>query len=114
MFSPIGLDQLIEDFKKSAGKFLEFYNSMDTREKLLFQSWIHKLRVDANSYSVCSLVSGSKPSIMKRESMRPVLKENWFLVFSNGTLNTHSDFQAASRVKCQLKSLLNEKVVEKQ
>ena len=49
MFSPRGLDQLIEDFKKSAGKFLEFYNSMDTREKLLFQSWIHKLRVDTNS-----------------------------------------------------------------
>ena len=49
MFSPRGLAQLIEDFKKSAGKFLEFYNSMDSREKLLFQSWIHKLRVDAHS-----------------------------------------------------------------
>ena len=44
MFSPRGLDQLIEDFKKSAGKFLEFYNSMDTDYK--FSSWIDMI-VDA-------------------------------------------------------------------
>jgi len=48
-FIPRGLDQLIEDFKESSGNFLNFYNAMDSREKLLFQGWIYKLRIEANS-----------------------------------------------------------------
>jgi hypothetical protein len=49
MFAPRGLDQLKEDFKKTAGDFIYFYNGMDSREKLLFKSWIHRLRVEAYS-----------------------------------------------------------------
>lgn len=49
MFAPRGLDQLMEDFKKTAGDFPNFYDSMDSREKLLFKSWIHRLRVETYS-----------------------------------------------------------------
>jgi hypothetical protein len=49
MPKPRGLEQIIEDFKNSAGDFLKFYNGMDSREKVLFRSWIHKLRIEAHS-----------------------------------------------------------------
>ena len=54
MFIPRGLDQLIEDFKKSAGNFLNFYNGMDSREKLLFQGWIYNMRVETHSPLITS------------------------------------------------------------
>lgn len=54
MFIPRGTDQLIEDFKKSAGNFLNFYNGMDSREKLLFQGWIYNMRVEAHSPLITS------------------------------------------------------------
>lgn len=59
MFIPRGLDQLIEDFKKSAGNFLNFYNGMDSREKLLFQGWIYNMRVESHSPLVTSEESSS-------------------------------------------------------
>jgi len=59
MFIPRGLDQLIEDFKKSAGNFLNFYNGMDSREKLLFQGWIYNMRVETHSPLITSEEPGS-------------------------------------------------------
>ena len=59
MFIPRGLDQLIEDFKKSAGNFLNFYNGMDSREKLLFQGWIYNMRVETHSPLITSEEAGS-------------------------------------------------------
>lgn len=55
MPKPRGLEQIVEDFKNSAGDFLTFYNEMDSREKVLFRSWIHKLRVE--TYSPLSFYS---------------------------------------------------------
>ena len=49
MPKPRGLEQIIEDFKNSAGDFLKFYDGMDSREKILFKSWIHKLRLETYS-----------------------------------------------------------------
>jgi len=59
MFIPRGTDQLIEDFKKSAGNFLNFYNGMDSREKLLFQGWIYNMRVETHSPLITSEEPGS-------------------------------------------------------
>jgi len=47
--TPRPLEQLIKDFEESAGNFEEFYNGMDEREKLLFKSYLHDLRVKAHS-----------------------------------------------------------------
>ena len=47
--TPRPLEQLIKDFEESAGNFEEFYNGMDEREKLLFKSYLHDLRVKAYS-----------------------------------------------------------------
>jgi len=46
---PRGLDDLIKDFKESAGNFLTFYETMDSREKTLFKGWLHKLRIETHS-----------------------------------------------------------------
>ena len=59
MFIPRGTDQLIEDFKNSAGNFLNFYNGMDSREKLLFQGWIYNMRVETHSPLITSEEPGS-------------------------------------------------------
>jgi hypothetical protein len=61
MFNPIGLNQLIEDFKKATGNFLNFYNGMDSREKLLFQGWIYKMRTEVYS----PLSTSDEPSSYK-------------------------------------------------
>ena len=47
--TPRPLEQLIKDFEGSAGNFEEFYNGMDEREKFLFKSYLHDLRVKAHS-----------------------------------------------------------------
>jgi hypothetical protein len=47
--SPRPLEQLIKDFEESAGNFEEFYTKMDEREKFLFKSYLHDLRVKAHS-----------------------------------------------------------------
>jgi hypothetical protein len=61
MFNPRGLNQLIEDFKKATGNFLNFYNGMDSREKLLFQGWIYKMRTEVYS----PLSTSDEPSSYK-------------------------------------------------
>lgn len=42
--TPRTLEQLVADFKASAGKFEEFNNSMDAREKTLFKGWLADMR----------------------------------------------------------------------
>jgi len=46
---PRGLEELINDFKESAGNFLGFYETMDSREKTLFKGWLHSLRIENHS-----------------------------------------------------------------
>jgi hypothetical protein len=46
---PRGIEDLINDFKESAGNFLSFYETMDSREKTLFKGWLHKLRIESHS-----------------------------------------------------------------
>lgn len=53
---PRNLDTLVEDFKASAGNFSEFYEGMDEREKFLFKSYLHDLRVKAHSPLVRPMV----------------------------------------------------------
>jgi hypothetical protein len=38
------IQDLVQEFKNSPGKFLDFYESMNSREKILFQGWINSLR----------------------------------------------------------------------
>lgn len=58
---PRGIEDLINDFKESAGNFLSFYETMDSREKTLFKGWLHKLRIEAHSpLLVGSLEESSK------------------------------------------------------
>jgi len=47
--TPRPLEQLIKEFEESAGNFDGFYNAMDEREKFIFKSYLHKLRVEARS-----------------------------------------------------------------
>jgi hypothetical protein len=47
--TPRPLEQLIKDFEQSAGNFEEFYNGMDSRERILFKGYLHDLRVKAHS-----------------------------------------------------------------
>ena len=46
---PRTTEVLVKDFAASAGKFEEFYNGMNEREKTLFKGYLHKLRVEAHS-----------------------------------------------------------------
>ena len=46
---PRPLEALVKDFVAAAGKFEEFYNGMNEREKTLFKGYLHKLRVEAHS-----------------------------------------------------------------
>ena len=42
--TPRTVDQLVADFKASAGKFAEFNKGMDEREKTLFKGWLAQMR----------------------------------------------------------------------
>jgi superoxide dismutase len=42
--TPRTLEQLVNDFKASAGKFAEFNSGMDAREKTIFKGWLSKMR----------------------------------------------------------------------
>jgi hypothetical protein len=53
---PRPLEILVKDFVAAAGKFEEFYNGMDEREKTLFKGYLHRLRVEAHSPLVTSNV----------------------------------------------------------
>jgi hypothetical protein len=53
---PRTTEVLVKDFSVAAGKFEEFYNGMDEREKTLFKGYLHKLRVEAHSPLVTSNV----------------------------------------------------------
>jgi hypothetical protein len=37
-------EELVEDFKASAGKFEEFHSGLSLRERTLFQGWLQSLR----------------------------------------------------------------------
>ncbi len=52
--TPRPLEQLIKDFEDSAGNFEVFYDNMDERERILFKSYLHDLRVKAHSPFVTS------------------------------------------------------------
>ena len=41
---PRTLEQLISDFKVSAGRFAEFNAGMNAREKIIFKGWLYKMR----------------------------------------------------------------------
>ncbi len=48
--TPRTLEQLVADFKASAGKFEEFNNNMNEREKTIFKGWLADMRkTPANS-----------------------------------------------------------------
>jgi hypothetical protein len=42
--TPRTLEQLVIDFKASAGRFAEFNAGMDAREKPIFKGWLSKMR----------------------------------------------------------------------
>jgi len=42
--TPRTLDQLVADFKASAGNFAEFNSGMNEREKCIFKGWLSKMR----------------------------------------------------------------------
>lgn len=42
--TPRTLEQLVKDFKASAGRFAEFNAGMDAREKTIFKGWLSKMR----------------------------------------------------------------------
>jgi len=42
--TPRTLEQLVIDFKASAGQFAEFAAGMSAREKTLFKGWLSKMR----------------------------------------------------------------------
>jgi len=42
--TPRTLEQLVIDFKASAGQFAEFNAGMSAREKTLFKGWLSKMR----------------------------------------------------------------------
>ncbi len=52
--TPRPLEQLIKDFEDSAGNFEVFYDNMDERERILFKSYLHDLRVKSHSPFVAS------------------------------------------------------------
>lgn len=56
---PRGIEDLINDFKESAGNFLTFYETMDSREKTLFKGWLHKLRIESHSPLLAATTEGS-------------------------------------------------------
>lgn len=56
---PRGIEDLINDFKESAGNFLTFYETMDSREKTLFKGWLHKLRIESHSPLLAATDEGS-------------------------------------------------------
>jgi len=41
---PRSLEKLIKEFRNCKGRFEEFNNSMDTREKSIFKGWINQMR----------------------------------------------------------------------
>ena len=42
--TPRSLEQLIADFKASAGNFNQFHKELSEREKILFKGWLHQMR----------------------------------------------------------------------
>lgn len=42
--APRTLEQLVADFKASAGNFVAFNNGMNEREKTIFKGWLSKMR----------------------------------------------------------------------
>ena len=61
--TPRDLDTLVEDFEASAGNFSSFYEGMDEREKFLFKSYLHDLRVKAHSPLVTTRVETTSSSL---------------------------------------------------